>query len=328
MSAGRGRRRPTWSSSAPGSPGYRPRWRRRDAGLRVVVVTKDAPDAGSTRWAQGGIAVVLGDIDRATRVDAHVADTLAAGGGLVDAGRRARRSSPTVPPRWRAAGAGARSSTRRRPARASPAPARAGTPRSASCTPAATRPAPRSSGPCSRRRRRAARRARRAHRGRRCAQVPTGTCSGLAVAATTRARPASLARARRPAGHRRRRRALRDDDQPRRRHRATAGRSPCAPGAALADVEFVQFHPTALYTGPALRGRAPAGHRGAARGGRRACVDRAGRPRDGRRRTRCGDLAPRDVVAGAITAGSRAPARRTSASTRPGSTTSGAASRR
>ncbi|MEJ2871662.1 L-aspartate oxidase [Actinomycetospora sp. OC33-EN08] len=53
-------------------------------GLRVVVVTKDAPDEGSTRWAQGGIAVVLGDVAGDT-VDAHVADTVAAGGGLVDA---------------------------------------------------------------------------------------------------------------------------------------------------------------------------------------------------------------------------------------------------
>ena len=34
------------------------------AGLRVVVVTKDAADAGSTRWAQGGVAVVVGDVDR------------------------------------------------------------------------------------------------------------------------------------------------------------------------------------------------------------------------------------------------------------------------
>ncbi|MDL5156927.1 L-aspartate oxidase [Actinomycetospora termitidis] len=53
-------------------------------GLRVVVVTKDVPAEGSTRWAQGGIAVVLGDIAGDT-VDAHVADTLTAGGGLVDA---------------------------------------------------------------------------------------------------------------------------------------------------------------------------------------------------------------------------------------------------
>ncbi|HWN26999.1 MAG TPA: FAD-dependent oxidoreductase, partial [Actinomycetospora sp.] len=54
------------------------------AGLRVVVVTKDAPDEGSTRWAQGGIAVVLGDVT-GDSVEAHLADTLAAGGGLVDA---------------------------------------------------------------------------------------------------------------------------------------------------------------------------------------------------------------------------------------------------
>ena len=54
------------------------------AGARLVVVTKDAPDAGSTRWAQGGVAVVLGDIPNDS-VDAHLTDTLAAGGGLVDA---------------------------------------------------------------------------------------------------------------------------------------------------------------------------------------------------------------------------------------------------
>ncbi|WP_232662165.1 L-aspartate oxidase [Pseudonocardia sp. TRM90224] len=55
-----------------------------ELGLRVVVVTKDAVDAGSTRWAQGGVAVVVGDIAGDT-VDAHVADTLEAGGGLCDA---------------------------------------------------------------------------------------------------------------------------------------------------------------------------------------------------------------------------------------------------
>ena len=61
----------------------RPRSTRAAAGLRVVVVTKDAADAGSTRWAQGGVAVVLGDIAGDT-VGAHVADTLAAGAGLCD----------------------------------------------------------------------------------------------------------------------------------------------------------------------------------------------------------------------------------------------------
>jgi L-aspartate oxidase len=52
-------------------------------GVRVVVVTKDSPDAGSTRWAQGGIAVVLGDVP-GDSVAAHVADTVSAGAGLCD----------------------------------------------------------------------------------------------------------------------------------------------------------------------------------------------------------------------------------------------------
>jgi L-aspartate oxidase len=53
-----------------------------ELGLRVVAVTKTTVEDGNTRWAQGGVAVVLpgtGD-----SVDAHVADTLAAGAGLCD----------------------------------------------------------------------------------------------------------------------------------------------------------------------------------------------------------------------------------------------------
>lgn len=55
-----------------------------ELGLRVVVVTKDVVDAGSTRWAQGGVAVVVGDVP-GDSVEAHVADTLTAGAGLCDA---------------------------------------------------------------------------------------------------------------------------------------------------------------------------------------------------------------------------------------------------
>jgi L-aspartate oxidase len=58
----------------------------RDAGLRVLVVTKADAGDGNTRWAQGGVAVVLpGEHDRGDTVAAHVADTLTAGAGLCDA---------------------------------------------------------------------------------------------------------------------------------------------------------------------------------------------------------------------------------------------------
>lgn len=50
-------------------------------GLRVLTVSKGGPTDTSTQYAQGGIAVVAPTGDS---VDAHVADTLAAGGGLCD----------------------------------------------------------------------------------------------------------------------------------------------------------------------------------------------------------------------------------------------------
>jgi L-aspartate oxidase len=53
-----------------------------ELGLRVVAVTKTTVEDGNTRWAQGGVAVVLPDTGDS--VDAHVADTLAAGAGLCD----------------------------------------------------------------------------------------------------------------------------------------------------------------------------------------------------------------------------------------------------
>ena len=47
----------------------------------VMVVTKDLLSAGSTRWAQGGIAAALGPGDTP---DQHLRDTLVAGAGLCD----------------------------------------------------------------------------------------------------------------------------------------------------------------------------------------------------------------------------------------------------
>ncbi|MGY1653139.1 L-aspartate oxidase [Geodermatophilus sp. SYSU D01119] len=53
----------------------------RAAGLSVAVVTKVRVDDGSTRWAQGGIAAVL---DPADTPDAHARDTEVAGVGLCE----------------------------------------------------------------------------------------------------------------------------------------------------------------------------------------------------------------------------------------------------
>jgi L-aspartate oxidase len=52
-------------------------------GMRVGVLTKGELSQSTTRWAQGGVAAVLrGDPDS---TDAHLADTLGAGAGLCDA---------------------------------------------------------------------------------------------------------------------------------------------------------------------------------------------------------------------------------------------------
>ena len=49
----------------------------------VLIVTKDVLNAGSTAWAQGGLAGVLDPTDS---LENHVRDTLAAGAGLCDEG--------------------------------------------------------------------------------------------------------------------------------------------------------------------------------------------------------------------------------------------------
>ncbi|MGH9139350.1 MAG: L-aspartate oxidase [Acidimicrobiales bacterium] len=52
-------------------------------GLRVGVLTKGELDQATTRWAQGGVAAALGGADPDS-TDLHLADTLAAGDGLCD----------------------------------------------------------------------------------------------------------------------------------------------------------------------------------------------------------------------------------------------------
>src|SRR5687768_1168899 len=51
------------------------------AGARVTVLTKDRREESNTEYAQGGVAVALGEDDEATL---HEEDTLAAGAGLCD----------------------------------------------------------------------------------------------------------------------------------------------------------------------------------------------------------------------------------------------------
>jgi len=52
-------------------------------GLRTGVITKGGLDLATTRWAQGGVAAALSG--GSEEIDLHLADTLAAGAGLCDA---------------------------------------------------------------------------------------------------------------------------------------------------------------------------------------------------------------------------------------------------
>ncbi|ROP40926.1 L-aspartate oxidase [Saccharothrix texasensis] len=85
---------PLWEARADllvvgtGVAGLTAALRARELGLRVLVVTKAAGEDGNTRWAQGGVAVVLPDEhdadSTADTIELHVRDTLVAGAGLCD----------------------------------------------------------------------------------------------------------------------------------------------------------------------------------------------------------------------------------------------------
>ncbi|WP_372734845.1 L-aspartate oxidase, partial [Nocardioides sp.] len=78
---------PGWTTRADvvvigsGIAGLTAALRLRDQVDKVLVVTKDVLAAGSTRWAQGGIAAALGPGDSP---DEHEVDTLVAGAGACD----------------------------------------------------------------------------------------------------------------------------------------------------------------------------------------------------------------------------------------------------
>jgi L-aspartate oxidase len=275
-----------------------------ELGLRVVVVTKDAADAGSTRYAQGGVAVVLGDVP-GDSVEAHVADTLAAGAGLsaVAAVTEILADGPAAVARLRARGAlfdpedplagssiGAAADGRLARTREGGHSAfrvvhaggdATGAEVERALVAAATdRRLPLLAG----------------HVAVDALRDERGAVTGLAVLDDA-GRPGVL---RAPAvllasgGYGQ---LYASTTNP-----ATATGDGLAlalrAGATAADLEFVQFHPTVLYTGPAV-GRRPLVTE-AVRGEGAVLLDRAGR------RFMTGvhplaDLAPRDVVAGAIT---------------------------
>jgi len=82
---------PEWEAGADlvvvgsGAAGLAAALRAREAGLRIIVVTKSSLSDGNTRWAQGGIAVapVRGQ-SASDSPERHAADTIAAGAGLCE----------------------------------------------------------------------------------------------------------------------------------------------------------------------------------------------------------------------------------------------------
>ncbi|MFC4949782.1 L-aspartate oxidase [Pseudonocardia sp. GCM10023141] len=265
-----------------------------ELGLRVVVVTKDAIDAGSTRWAQGGVAVVIGDVP-GDSVEAHVADTLTAGAGLCDAGAVASilADGPAAVAALRARGAQFDPDPRTgRPARAREGGhsafrvVHAGGDATGAEVERALVTAAREHGLAML----------TGHVAVDALRDETGRVTGVALL-DDEGRPGVL---RAPAvllatgGYGQLYASTTNPETSTGDGIALALRA----GANAADLEFVQFHPTVLYDGPAT-GRRPLVTE-AVRGEGAFLLDRAGR------RFMTGvhplaDLAPRDVVAGAIT---------------------------
>jgi L-aspartate oxidase len=266
-----------------------------ELGLRVVVVTKDAADSGSTRWAQGGVAVVLGDVP-GDSIDAHVADTLTAGAGLCDPGAVASilADGPAAVAALRTRGARFDADATGRPDRAREGGHTAfrvvhagGDATGAEIERALVAAAaalgaglPLLTG----------------HVAVDALRDERGAVVGLALL-DDRGRPGTL---RAPAvllasgGYGQLYSSTTNPETSTGDGIALALRA----GAVAADLEFVQFHPTVLFDGPAT-GRRPLVTE-AVRGEGAVLLDRAGR------RFMTGvhplaDLAPRDVVAGAIT---------------------------
>jgi L-aspartate oxidase len=265
----------------------------RSLGLRTLVVTKGGAGDGNTRWAQGGVAVVLPDQhDDGDSVDRHVADTVVAGAGLCDEAAAAAiiADGPAAVTRLRALGAtfdpganGQLARTREgghsafRVVHAGGDATGAEVERallSATDVPMLER-----------------------HTAVDIVRTPAGAVAGLLVL-DAQGTPGLLAA---PA-------VLLATGGLGQLYQATSNPEVATgdgialalrAGALIADLEFVQFHPTVLYTGSGARGRCPLVTE-AVRGEGAVLVDASGE------RVMLGvhplaDLAPRDVVAAAIT---------------------------
>ncbi len=81
---------PSWEATADvvvvgtGVAGLTAAVRSAAAGLSVLLITKGRPEEASTQWAQGGVAVVRDERDPGDSVATHIEDTLVAGAGLAD----------------------------------------------------------------------------------------------------------------------------------------------------------------------------------------------------------------------------------------------------
>ncbi|MFF0148122.1 L-aspartate oxidase [Amycolatopsis sulphurea] len=291
---------PRWEARADlvvigsGVAGLTAALRAQELGLHVLVVTKAAVADGNTRWAQGGVAVVLdGDHDRGDTVAKHAEDTLVAGAGLCDedAVRAILAGGPAAVGKLRASGAtfdggpGGLSRTREGGHSAFRVIHAGGDATGAEVERALVAQVTDRRLPVLEH-----------HIAVDALCTPAGDVAGVAVLdhhgvpGVVRASAVVLA----SGGFGQLYQATSNPEQATGDGLALALRA----GATVADIEFVQFHPTVLYT-PGARGRCPLVTE-AVRGEGATLVDGAGASVMAGAHP-LGDLAPRDVVSAAIT---------------------------
>jgi L-aspartate oxidase len=292
---------PVWEARADlvvigsGVAGLTAALRAQSLGLHVLVITKAAVEDGNTRWAQGGVAVVLEDQhDLDDSVAKHAEDTFTAGAGLVDeaAARSILDGGPAAVARLRedgakfdAAGDGLLARTREGGHSAFRVIHAGGDATGAEVERALVAQAGQARVPVLEH-----------HIAVDALRTPGGRVAGVTVLdrngvpGVVRAPAVLLA----SGGIGQLYQVTSNPEIATGDGLALALRA----GATVADIEFVQFHPTVLYT-PGARGRCPLVTE-AVRGEGATLVDGAGQAVMAGVHP-LGDLAPRDVVSAAIT---------------------------